>query len=392
MFDDRNKILSRKNFIVGSAAIAGLGLINYLVSIRNRIRFKPPLSVSEIRSGHFVPPEQYGAGKTKFLPTTAFTEKTVYSWDIQLNKLKEFPTAIPVHLVLTHPQDKSMSVLTGSKADMISVFDWNQGKDAATYTFPEGFASVGHASFTDDAKQVLVTVRRTTPVFEDVGYIYKFEFPSLKLVETVPLERGHSHEILPLGNERYLMGCGAPYRAAAFIVFDNKKNKFEYFPVDVSSLPLPGEVMHIEKCGTIYVANAQCFSKEENMYTAGCLVSFDPSTNETKTIMPANIVKVRGELLSLTYDQSTNYLWVTNPSGSQVIVWNLTSQSLVNVIPVQNSPSSAIALSESEAVIIGTSDRFLAYDSKTLENISDFESDWPHEIIRLRWSAHMRAV
>lgn len=380
--------LSRRSFLLAAgAATASTAAImvnqDLQLFIRRSLRNSPPPHpISHLRGGFFQTPR----GVREFGPAAAVENRNVFDWHLASGATRIVPVSAAPHVVETDPEDSTLSIVGTKFKDTISVVDWKLEKEVAFHCLPPGSYFYGHAAFVRGQKQILAPL-----LFKSNFAIGVFEFPSLKLLDTISTNHRWAHEITSIGGSEFVMGLSSNSdHLPAFAIYDHGTRQLTEYPIPSRKSAIETSVPHIQICDdSKVIANLQLNNRA---FQSG-LASFDLSTRETAVLIEPSQQNI-GELLSFTYDHQYENAWVTGPRDSIMYVWNVPRGELVHKIEFGRGalPMNVALIHEQNLMIAGTADRFQAYDTKTFQRLSHLEEKWPQEIARRGLCKHTRGV
>ena len=377
----RKFLLAASTVAVSSAAFVTNEDLQLFIK-RSLKGLQSPRSITHLRGGFFQTPH----GVNEYGPSELVTNKHVFNWDLATGKTKLIPVQAASHIVHTHPEDSTLSLVGTKHKDTISMVDWKSGKEISTYQLPSGSFFYGHSAFVPGEQHAIIPLRTQSGFAVGI-----FEFPTLKMVDLVPTNSRLMHEIIPIGGSRFAMGFSStPEQPPAFGLYDYKTRQLLEFPVPYKRPGLKMSIPHLQIHGdSKIIANLQI----QNAYFQSGLASFDLNTRETAVLLDPVQQKI-GELLSFTYDPQHENVWITGPSDSIVYIWSIRNNELIHKIKFEGRPklSNIGLVPDQNLMIIGTPDRLLAYDTKSFQRKPALEEKWPHEIARQGYCAHTRGI
>jgi hypothetical protein len=378
--------VNRRMFLLAASSIGvAAAVAKYFPSQTSASKSVNP---ARLRGGGFLQGSLFSP-KVRYHLSTEFTDGLIFDLDFANLKLRYSSTDIAVHVIETHPFDRELTVLATKRADKMALFDWRTHRQIADHRLENREFFYGHSVFTDDGRLLLAT---TFDEKVSRGAISIFDVPTLKRVAMVNVGAGSAHEICPLGGNRFIFG----HRhgdVMAFGKFDLATHSIENFPTEFHTKNGAFSMTHLKDCGDTFVANMNTYDPVSDQIGAGALVSIHKQTLQVKTEIPLGASGLGAEMLSLDYDPSTDYVWITIPTIGKIKIWNLGTDSLVTTLDFGNElPTGLSNVPNKGLTIVTTAQRFFVFDSKTLKRQESIESRWPHEVLSGRLCAHTRIV
>ncbi len=386
--DETNR--SRRQLLLTAATLAACGAVASFLPWRNWVSSSTstPLASQLLRGGFFHRPPNYPPG-TYYQASTAL-QRFAFEWDLNSGKNRIIEVSVPTHIADTHHIDRNLSVLGSQKTSHISLVDWKAGREIATHELPNQSYFYGHSAFTEDGTIMLAPMLEYT-MTPGIGV---FEFPSLKQIDFIKTEFGPAHQLAQLGNDEFFFGSSTkPMTANAIGLFNLKTRSVSYVNTGFGFEERRTVVAHVKDCGSSLIANVQ--RDGDNGYlTSGALISFDKTTRTVKTVIDRGALDFNTDMLSIDFDPSTGYAWITVPYQGRIEIWNLSAGSHVRTLKFKDGtrPTAISRWEDRNEVIVTTGHRFFAYDSKTGERREKSEQAWPHHLLDGGHCAHTRIV
>jgi hypothetical protein len=376
--------ISRRQFLTSAATLSVAGALAPYAKVAKLSQTRD-LDSKIIRAGHFkFEPNQTAL---EYYSADDFKHKTVFEWNFKTGAVEHFDTSTVVHVVETHPVDSRLTALGTKRTNQISLVDWKSKREVTKSRFGKNQYYYGHAVFTDDGKHIITS----SYVRGAASQICILEVPSLKIVDSVTLPRSIAHEIVNMGNNRFLFGIGAENEhPVAFGIFDFTTKEIQFFDTEFGVGEPEMAITHLKDCGDRYIANVNLWSNLSD----GALVSFDPKTNQVKTEITLGAEGLHSEMLSFEFDPTTHHAWITLPRQNEIKIWNLATDSLVKTLEFKRdqSPTAVSYIPQLSLALVTTPSRFLAFDSNTLRRRVEFESKVPNSLLFGGFTAHTRLV
>lgn len=378
--------LKRRDFLVslstvGVAAAFGPQLLSYLSS-------KP--KVASQRSSTLI-----GAKYQLFpdfqpfamYPNQMFKDNYVFKWDVKKNNFETIKINGPAHYCEQHPIERSIVACPSRFSDRISIFDWKTQKEAAVFTASDGHYFYGHAAFNDNGSLVLAPLSKNGN-----GFIYIFETEGLKVVDIVQMGPNTAHDIQTLGNNKFVFGLTSlpSVDTVRFGVFDLSQKKFDVFSQNMGQAGQVYSVNHMKQFGhTVFASNNV---RENGLLTTGNLVKFNTETHAIESVFDIGVNTIATEIFNVEYDHETDYLWLSVPFDNNLLVWNAKADKLVASISESEGKRqrSCHLVTEIDAMVVGFSRSFKAYDRKTIREIPSLSHDWSKDNLKDYIASHTR--
>lgn len=309
-----------------------------------------------------------------------------FEWDFASGESRLVEATLPIHIVDTHHIDRNLSILTSQKTNRMALIDWSVGREVKAIELADAGYFYGHALYSDDGTKILV------PIFQGPGTsgFAIFEFPSLKQIDFIATSRGAAHQAIPLGGDTFFFGTTSDAsKPNAFGILNLSSRSVRYIETGFGNSPKKTVVAHMKDCGDHVIANLQ--EPGNNGYlTNGALISFDKKTETTRAVIGRGVLDFNTDMLSIDFDPTSGYAWITVPYQNRIEVWNVARGSLVKTLhfPIEVQPTAISRLEDRDLVVVTTGHRFFAYNAKSIVRISTAEEKMPHHLLNGGHCAH----
>lgn len=316
-----------------------------------------------------------------------FQARIAYRYDAGSNEVREIETKAAAHVIETHPFDMALSAVSSRRMDTLSIVDWNARREIATHKFDRNRFFYGHCSFSQNGNKLLATA---VHLDDQIGRIYVFDFPSLKVLDVIVLNTGAPHDISAVGNDRFILGVGCTEKLPAqFVVFNLKTRQLSFHP----TLFGPGsnmELIHLKMSG--HHVHGALNLKSKGKLDIGGLAQFDLRDSGVSIPMPPGASPAKSEILSVEFDDETGFAWLTVPWQSLVVIWDVRNKRPIHSITTPAAVNSVSLLPAFDAMVVGGVFGFSVFDRKTFKPLPRLEAKLPSKIVRGYQVAHSRIV
>lgn len=389
--DDLSKKLKRRSAlkVLGSAGLAGLFGYGGIKMYR-RFAADTVAGGSVILGGKYrdyAQPEPFAYRAHDF-----YRENFLYRLDLRQNSFEEIASKTPAHSTDPHPLEPNLVLCSSRRSDRASLFDWKTKKEISSIITEKDEFVFGHGAFTEDGRHALIAIIDfSLNSKKPHGLFYVVEVPSLKKVDVINAGEFKSHDISQIGGDIFVSGTLSERPGtASFGVVDFKNRKFQGHSKKIENFEKYLTINHVKKHGSAVYGLGNVF--EDRALKSGTLVKFDLADNEINLEFAIGDHGALNEVLSIEYDNQTDYVWMTVPTQNAVIVWDAHNDRLVNIIKDWPLPTSVIRAPFIDAMLIGTEKGFKAFDRKTFKNRPGFDSKWEGLNIKNFAAAHTRII
>lgn len=318
-----------------------------------------------------------------------YLNKSVFDFDLRTGTVRTVDTDVAGHVVEANPTDINISAVSSRRSDALALIDWKKERQIAFHQFEGSQRCYGHSAFSENGRELLVPAYSSEDPY--LGMLYRFEVPTLKLIEKINLKRGSAHELLSIGDGKYLFGAlSDDTNPAAFGIYNDQTKETAYYPSEFIKAGARYQIGHLKRFGNKVIGGLNRVTKAGKL--EGALVAIDLANSSVKTEIPLGQFNLLTELLSLEFDPVSEFIWVTVPFSKAVVIWNWKSHQVVKVLAFPKDPTFVSAIPDREIVIIGTENQLFAYDSKSGSRMEGVDSKWPNKFLKGRYCAHSRLI
>ncbi len=328
---------------------------------------------------------------------STYSNSKIYNINLRDNSIGEFAVRTPTHGIQRHPNNSNLLACSSKRSDLISIVDLKNGKETAFAQAPAGTFFNGHTVFADQGKYLIATCTDITGGRNTgKGFFQIYETPGLKPIDRIELGSLRAHDLVEIRPDVFVAGLfGGTAGSLHFGTFDFHKLKFVAY-----SAPLPVDregkldlsITHVSydpRTKTVFgIANAF----EKNRLTIGTICRFNCNSNEVSWDFLPGKHNVGLELLSLVYDEETNYLWATIPHQNAVLVWDVKTKALLTVIESWHFPQSVSLASNIDAIVIGSSAGLKAHHRKNFRHLPKVDHRWSQLSLNSYLAPHSRIL
>lgn len=390
MKDNENDGFSRREIIL---AIGGLGAVG---AISSTIYTLLPSNNEQVEHGSTILGGKYQIDDSTSI--FGYTDHSIlqanflYRINILTDKIEESHSLTGAHSTEPHPRFKNIVCCVMKRSNRISLFDWNSKQEIQSYILPHQQYFNGHAAFSQDGTKILVSgLSLVENILRPKGFIYIFDFPSLKLVDQIVMGGFKAHEIRAIGNNQFVCGLlGENKGHINFGILDLDHLSLKVYSKLIDNFTGYLAINHIAISGNMVSGLGNVI--ESNSLKNGGLFQFDVNSKEINTSVPIGGYDLKSELLSACFDTSTGYTWVTVPGQQMIFVWDMRKNILVSTIKTSGRPFSLVQASAIDAIVVGTSDGMRVYDRQTLKNRVQKEEKWSALKLNSMSAAHTRII